>query len=225
MLKAEEEEAKAAAVQRAAEEAALKEAERVRAVAAKLAADAEAAAAQAIKAAKAKQQWEKSRVQWESKWSAVLDSKVVLLREDGARFELRGRQIVGLCEALRASQKRAIAFVHEGSRIILTSEIIEAVRARLDGRMSERFVEGSLFFELPQAMRACTAPFASPRDAGAPDSGAGVMPRHTISAPPRADAIVRPLSQQVVRAAAMYGKRGSSKVAPMPIPEDDDSDV
>jgi len=226
MLKAEEEEAEAAAAQREAEEAALREAERVRAVAVKLAADAEAAAAQAVKAAKAKQQWERTRQQWDSKWAAVLESKVVLLRDDGARFELRGRQVVGLCDALRASKKRALAFMHDGVRVTLSSEIAEALRARLDGRMSERSVEGDLFFELPTVMRASTAPFSTPREvpAAADDNGAGVLPRHTISAPPRADAVARPLSQQVVRAAAMYGRRGSSKVAP--IAEDDDaSDV
>ena len=226
MLQAEERAADAAAAARAVEDEAARvaerererKAERVRAAAAALASAAEAAAAEATRAAnaaRAQQQWDAARLQWGSKWEHVLASRVVLLRDDGTRFELSGRQVVGLCDALATSGKRALAFSHRGMRVTMTSEMAIALRAALNGRMHERTIEGDLFFEMPADVRATTAPMAPP------DAPAAQELRHTVSAPPRAEAILFEqalVSQRVARVGATHGRR-SVRIAPA-IPED-----
>lgn len=160
---------------------------------------------------------------WHSKWETVLDSEVLLRRDDGWRVRLSGRQLVGLSDAVQQTGRSVIAFPDPatGRRVILSAAVAAALRARLEGRMHEtaRSLATALAVELPSALRAATAAGApASTDADAADEltswERARQPRPTASAPPGAE---RPLSANLRRAVAWAAHRGSgvNKVVPV----------
>jgi hypothetical protein len=196
--------------------------------AARLAAAAKLAAA-ATQAAEAAASQAAQAVAWQGQWARVLASAVVLQRGDGVRIELSGGQVVGLSDALRRSSQRAVAFMHDGVRVRLSADVVQALRGRLDGRMAERPNEhgglDALVLPLPAGPpRAVTASVIAPSAQGGGSGSGGDSaaeehdPRLSQTAPARGDALLRPLSQQWLRATGMSGlaARSSARVAPEP---------
>ena len=235
----EQQEAEEARRARRAQAEAQKKEEQERAAMVRRAKEAAAAAEAAARVAEQAAADVSERLSWRDKWEKLLDSRVVLLRPDGARFVLSGRQVVGLSDALRrATTRRAVAFVHEGQRVCLPVDALEALRTRLDARMHEQTLEADLTFEIPAESRANTAPMAgvlgTPEGDAALAARMAVLERISTSAPPRGEPSPRALSQHAAQWLRAHSPRngvrraGGNKVAPHrwpAVPEDEGAGV
>lgn len=158
---------------------------------------------------------------WYNQWESVLDSQVVLHRDDGWSVTLVGRQIVGLHDAMEQAGKGVVAFQDPvtGRRVVLSSAVTKALRTRLEGRMREEpsALATPLSVELPSTLRAATATAAAGPTGELTSWEKVALARPAASAPNGGD---RPLSSQLRRSLAWAATmRSSSNNRVVPILE------
>ncbi len=68
------------------------------------------------------------------KWERVLATRVLLVR-GGTTIELTGRQIVGLQNAAAVAPGQQVAFMHGGTKVVLSLQAATALRGRLEEKL------------------------------------------------------------------------------------------